>query len=101
MHENCDFNKNEGVKRSYLHLRTKTLEKFEEQNDKKGLDLIRRRRTVKKCLKSLKKYEEHVRKDSLKHIQIEIRSVENKLRSIKKKFNQSSINRASIELGRL
>ena len=68
MHENCDFNEKEGVIRSYLHLRTKTLEKFEDENDKKGLDWIGQRRTVKKCLKSLKKYEEHVRKDFLKHL---------------------------------
>jgi len=46
-------------------LRTKTLEKFEEENDKKGLDWIGRRRVVKKCLK---KYEEHVRKEFLKHL---------------------------------
>ena len=54
MHENCDFNEKEGVIRSDLHLRTKTLEKFEEENDKNGLDWISRRRTVKKCLKILK-----------------------------------------------
>ena len=30
--------KKEGVFRSYLHLRTKTLEKFEEGNDKNVLD---------------------------------------------------------------
>ena len=50
MHENCDFNDKERVKRSYLHLRTKTLEKFKEESDKKGLDWIGRRGTIKKCL---------------------------------------------------
>ena len=34
MHEICDFNEKEGVFKSYLHLRTITLEKFEEENDK-------------------------------------------------------------------
>ena len=40
IHENCDFNEKEGVIRSYLHLRTKTLKKFEEENNKNGLGWI-------------------------------------------------------------
>ena len=54
MHENCDFNEKGRVFRSYLHLKTKTLEKFQEENDKIGLDWIGQRRTVKKLLKSVK-----------------------------------------------
>ena len=64
MHENCDFNEKGRVFRSYLHLKTKTLEKFQEKNDKIGLDWISQRRTVKKLLKRL----EHVRKASFKTI---------------------------------
>ena len=48
--------------------------------------------------KVFKKYEEHVRKDFLKHLQIEIRSVENKPWSIEKQIwliqHQSSTNQA-------
>ena len=66
MLENCDFNEKERVFKSYLQLRTKTIEKFVEENDKNGLDWIGQRRIVKKCLKILKIYKEHVRKDFLK-----------------------------------
>ena len=66
MHENCDFNEKEGVFRSQLHLRTKTLEKFEEENNKNGLDWINQRRKVRKLLKKFEKCEEHVRKASFK-----------------------------------
>ena len=47
MHENCDFNEKEQVFRSYPHLRTKTLEKFEEENNKNGLDWIGQRNSEK------------------------------------------------------
>ena len=67
MHENCDFNEKERVIRSYLHLRTKTLKKFEEESDKKGLDWIGRGGTIKK-------------------LQTKIQSVENKLRSIEEQI---------------
>ena len=76
--------KKEGVFRSYLHLRTKTLEKFKEGNDKNALDWMGRKRTVKKCLKRLEKYEEHMRKDFLKHLMTKFRSVKNKPRLIEK-----------------
>ena len=44
------------------------LEKFEEENDKKGLDWIAQRRTVRKLLKMFEKCEEHGRKTSFKTI---------------------------------
>ena len=47
MHENCDFNEKEEVFRSYPHLRTKTLEKFKEENNKNGLDWIGQRNSEK------------------------------------------------------
>ena len=39
MHEKCDFNENERVKVTYISLKTKTLEKFVEENDKNGFRL--------------------------------------------------------------
>ena len=66
MYENCDFNEKGRVFRSYLHLKTKTLEKFQGENDKIGLDWISQRRIVRKLLKIFEKCEEHVRKVSFK-----------------------------------
>ena len=66
MLENDDFNEKGRVFRSYQHLKTKTLEKFQEENDKIGLDWIGQRRTVKKLLKRFEKCEEHERKASFK-----------------------------------
>ena len=40
MHEKCDFNEKERVKEYYSSLKTKILEKFEEENDKNALDWI-------------------------------------------------------------
>ena len=37
MHEKCDLNEKERVKETYSSLKTKTLEKFVEENDKKWL----------------------------------------------------------------
>ena len=48
MHEKCYFNEKEGVKETYLSLKTKTLERFEAENDKNGLDWIGRGRIVKR-----------------------------------------------------
>ena len=43
MHEKCDFNEKERVFRSYLHLRTKTLEDLRKKTTKNfRLDLSRR-----------------------------------------------------------
>ena len=41
MHEKCDLNEKERVKETYSSLKTKTLEKFEEENNKNDLDSIR------------------------------------------------------------
>ena len=41
MHEKCDLNEKERVKETYSSLKTKTLEKFEEENNKNDLDWIR------------------------------------------------------------
>ena len=34
MHEKCDFNEKERVKETYISLKTKTLKRFVEENDK-------------------------------------------------------------------
>ena len=47
MHDKCDFNEKERVKETYSSLKTKTLEKFEEENDKNALDWIGREKTVR------------------------------------------------------
>ena len=39
MHEKCDFNEKERVKVTYISLKTKTFEKFVEENDKNGFRL--------------------------------------------------------------
>ena len=61
-------------------------EKFEEENDKKGLDWIAQRRTVGKLLKMFEKCEEHGRKTSFKTILTKFWSVENKSRLIEKQI---------------
>ena len=40
MHEKCEFNEKERVKVTCISLKTKTLEKFAEENDKNDLDWI-------------------------------------------------------------
>ena len=55
MNENCDFNEKEMVKRSYLHLRTKTLEKFEEESDKKRFRLDQLKRKSQKVFEKFEK----------------------------------------------
>ena len=40
MHEKCEQIEKERVKVTYKHYKTKTLEKFEEEDDKFGLDWI-------------------------------------------------------------
>ena len=47
MHEKCDFNEKERVKETYSSLKTKTFEKFEEENDKNALDWIDQEKTVR------------------------------------------------------
>ena len=42
MHEKCDFNQKERVKRTYQCLKTKTLERFKEETTKIALDWIDR-----------------------------------------------------------
>ena len=39
MHEKCEFNEKERVKVTCISLKTKTLEKFVEENDKNGFRL--------------------------------------------------------------
>ena len=86
MLENCDFNEKERVFKSYLQLRTKTIEKFVEENDKNGLDWINQRRKVRKLLKKFEKCEEHVRKASFKTLLAEFWLVKNKPQSIEKQI---------------
>ena len=40
MHEKCDLNEKERVKETFSSQKTKTLERFEVENDKNGLDWI-------------------------------------------------------------
>ena len=47
MHEKCDFNEKERVKETYLSLKTKSLERFEEENDKNCFRLDRWRKIVR------------------------------------------------------
>ena len=48
MHESCDLIEKERVKETYQCLRTKTLERFVEENNKKCLDWIGRRKVVRR-----------------------------------------------------
>ena len=58
MHEKCDFNEKERVKVTYITLKTKTFEKFVEENDKNGfrLDQLRKNseKSVSKVLEIMK-----------------------------------------------
>jgi len=56
--------KKEGVKRSYRHLKTKSLRKFRKKMTKKGLVWIGQRRTGKELLKRIWKVWEHVKESS-------------------------------------
>ena len=47
MHGKCNFNEKERVKETYLSLKTKTLERFEEENDKNCFRLDRWRKIVR------------------------------------------------------
>ena len=71
MHEKCDFNEKERVKETYSSQKTKTLERFEAENEKKkiALDWIGREKQREECLKRYEKYEEQVRNFFLKHSQ--------------------------------
>ena len=55
MHEKCDLNEKERVKETYSSLKTKTLEKFEEENDKNALDWIGREKTVRGVFEKVSK----------------------------------------------
>ena len=79
MHEKCDFNEKGRVFMFYLHLKTKTLEKFQEENNKIGLDWISQRRTMKKLLKRFEKCGTSERKTFLKSSQFEFQSVKNQI----------------------
>ena len=48
MHEKCELNEKERVKVTCISLKTKTLEKFVEENDKNDLDWIGRGRIVRR-----------------------------------------------------
>ena len=50
MHERCDFNEKEWVKETYISLKTKTLERFVEENDKNCFRLDRSKKSVRKSV---------------------------------------------------
>ena len=50
MLEKCDFNEKERVKENCISLKTKTLERFVEENNKNGLDWIGQKRIVIRVL---------------------------------------------------
>ena len=76
MHEKCDFNEKEGYLGLTFTWGQKPLKIWGRKQQQKNLDWIGRGEKVRK---SLKKYEEHMRKDFLKHLQTKIRLVDNKL----------------------
>ena len=47
MHEKCDFNEKERVKETYISLKTKTLKRFVEENDKNCFRLDWSRKIVR------------------------------------------------------
>ena len=50
MHEKCDFNEKERVKETYISLKTKTLERFVEENDKNCFRLDRSKKNSERSV---------------------------------------------------